>query len=84
MVMKKRLSLRKVTIRNLDESELNKIAGCDTNTCGNTCAWKCGKTCGGCTMQTCGGFGCGTANCTSNCGTGQATNYCTAGGNPCC
>lgn len=63
--MKKRLRLKKVTIRDLDEAILQQMAGGATegNTCFNTCPLSCcgptaagGATCGGtsCNYTACG------------------------------
>jgi hypothetical protein len=62
--VKKRLGLKKVTIRDLDESVLKEMAGgateqtwCDQATCSSTCPNSCNGTCDSCngTCGTCDG-----------------------------
>jgi hypothetical protein len=72
--MKKRLSLKKVTIRNLDESVLDDVAGaqgtqntaCNQGTCSSTCPFTCGTDCTNTEPVTCA---CDTTiTCVTECG----------------
>ena len=78
--MKKRLQLKKVTLRNLDEDAVDRVAGAATllaDTCGCTaagtapqsCCGTCGYPCGtqSCPIATCD-FSCRATYCGSNCG----------------
>ena len=72
--MKKRLALKKLTIRDLDESSLDNVVGgasghntcpnqtCTCQSCNNTCPFTCQGTCAG----TCG------RGCSASCGTSCA------------
>lgn len=82
--MKKRLRLKKVTIRDLDEASLKTVAGagatsgCNTQPSG-TCANTCPNTC----PATCANTACGTYTCAGGCSPTQALT-CGQGGNTTC
>src|SRR5262249_2739669 len=61
--MKKRLELKKLTIRDIDESSLNQVAG-GASTPADTCAQTCPNTC----VVSCAHTTCSGVSCTGPCG----------------
>jgi len=95
--VKKRLSLKKVTLRDLGESALRTIAGgvseaagctaytnCNQQSCNGTCNLSCNGTCGGnsCQYTACGTTECG--GCPNSMGCGYSGFMSCAQPNGCC